>query len=210
MVLITCLIDDPWLSAGVGTLKCLLPVLDYWSFWSYRWHTQNIKLKTVQWRHIWGQGWQTPLPRLAQSSALSNTGQVECRLERYPLYTLFLYYGTYDYYNSLIMYSLHQILNSLRAETMSSKFIFLPSAHRWSSIHVWIKDHMGGLFFFLKKTVSELSWHIRKEKEENWQWDNNSFCHIPAHRICHQPRANCSSSLLRLLHLLKQRHNVWG
>lgn len=151
MVLITCLIDDPWLSAGVGTLKCLLPVLDYWSFWSYRWHTQNIKLKTVQWRHIWGQGWQTPLPRLAQSSALSNTGQVECRLERYPLYTLFLYYGTYDYYNSLIMYSLHQILNSLRAETMSSKFIFLPSAHRWSSIHVWIKDHMGGLFFFLKK-----------------------------------------------------------
>lgn len=75
MVLITCLIDDPWLAADVGTLKCLLPVLVYWSFWSYRWHTQNIKLKTAQWRHIWGQGWQTPLPRLGQSSALSDTGQ---------------------------------------------------------------------------------------------------------------------------------------
>lgn len=194
----------------VGTLKCLLPVLDYWSFWSYRWHTQNIKLKTVQWRHIWRQSWQTPLPRLAQSSALSNTGQVGCRLERYPLYTLFLYYGTYDYYNSLIMYSLHQSLNSLRAETISSQFIFLPPAHRRSSIHVWIKDHMGGggCFFFFKQFLNCLDTSEKRKKRT----DNEiiTFCHIPAHRICHQPRANCSSSLLRFLHLLKQRHNVWG
>ena len=161
MVLITCLRDDPWLAADVGTLKCLLPVLVYWAFWSYRWHTQNIKLKTAQWRHIWGQGWQTPLPRLGQSSALSDTGQVECRLERYPLYTLFLYYGTYDYFNSLIMYSLHQILNSLRAETMSSKFIFLHPAHMWSSIHVWIKDNIKK-----KKSLWIVLTHQKRERRE--------------------------------------------